>query len=426
MRTRRSFKLVTGFEPQGDQPAAIDSLCRGPRGRSTPPGAARRHRLAARPSRWRTSSPQVNRPTLVIAPNKTLAAQLYHEFQALFPDNAVRYFVSYYDYYQPEAYVPSHRHVHREGRVDQRRDRQDAPLGHARRCSSATTCIDRRERLLHLRPRLAGSVLRHAGLPRARRRGRPRRAAAQARRHPVRAQRLRLPPRHVPRARRRGRDLPGLRGGARAAHRVLRRRDRGDRRDRSAARQGRCAGSSAVAIYPASHYVDDQADDSKRAVDGIRAELEERLAELRAAKPSCSRRSASSSARCYDLELLAEMGFCPGIENYSRHLDGRAPGRAAAHAARLLSRRTSCCSSTRATSPCRRSAACTAATASRKETLVEFGFRLPSALDNRPLNFEEFEARIGQVVYVSATPGDCELERAARAWSSSSSSARPA
>ena len=172
-----------------------------------------------------------------MAPNKTLAAQLYAEFKELFPDNAVEYFVSYYDYYQPEAYVPStDTYIEKDSSINDEIDK----LRHSatRSLLDAPRRDHRGERLVHLRPRRARALRRDARLPRAGPAVRARRAAAPARRHPVRAQRHRLPPRHVPRARRRGRGLPAVRGGARAADRVLRRRDREPRRDRSAARRG--------------------------------------------------------------------------------------------------------------------------------------------------------------------------------------------
>ena len=243
---------------------------------------------------------------------------------------------------------------------------------------------------------------------------------------PVRAQRHRLPPRHLPRARRRGRgDSRRTRASARVRVEFF-----GDEIEALAEidplRGKVLARPKRAMIYPASHYVTTERAHPQRAVDGIRDELAR--APRRAARGGQAARGAAARAAhaCYDLEMLEEMGFCHGIENYSRWLDGRAAGRAALHAARLLPRGLPRRSSTRATSRCRRSAAMYRGDRARKETLVEFGFRLPSALDNRPLRFEEWESRAPQA---HLRVGDARRLRArahAAAWSWSRSSGRPA
>ena len=217
------FEVISDFTPSGDQPTAIADLVRRIRADEQDVvllGATGTGKSAT--TAWMIE--QLQRPTLVMAPNKTLAAQLANEFRELLPNNAVEYFVSYYDYYQPEAYIAADRHLHREGLLDQRRGRAAAALGHQlpadppRRRGGGLGVV-------HLRPRHAAGVRRPDGEAARRRRRRARRAAAQVRRHAVHPQRPVLHPRHLPRARRHRRDHPGVRGAG-AADRVLRRRDR--------------------------------------------------------------------------------------------------------------------------------------------------------------------------------------------------------
>ena len=182
---------------------------------------------------------RVNRPALVMAHNKTLAAQLYQEFRRFFPENAVEYFVSYYDYYQPEAYVPDHRFVYREGSDDQRRDRPHAALRHEVALRAARR-HHRRQRLVHLRSGIAGGLLRHDAAARARPAHRPRADPPQARRNPIRAERRRLQPRRLPRARRHRRGVPVVRGSGNPG-RPFRRRSRRARDVRSADGQAAAA-----------------------------------------------------------------------------------------------------------------------------------------------------------------------------------------
>src|SRR5947199_299520 len=285
-RDKGQFRLVAHFKPQGDQPQAIEKLSQG----------IERHKrnqvLLGVTGSGKTFTmanviARANRPTLVIAPNKTLAAQLYSEFRELFPENAVRYFVSYYDYYQPEAYVPStDTYIEKDASINDEIDK----MRHA-----ATKALLERNDVL-----VVASV------------------------------------------------------------------------------------SCIYGLSSPARYFD------------LLVLLEAQRLEQRTQ---------------YDLELLAEMGFCPGIENYSRHLDGRAPGDPPYT---LLDYFPDDCllviDESHVTVP--QIGGMYRGDRSRKETLVEFGFRLPSALDNRPLNFEEFTRHVPQAIYVSATPGEWEIRQA--------------
>jgi excinuclease ABC subunit B len=406
MRREGTFGLRADFSPEGDQPQAIAALAEGVRA-----GAAHQVLLGVTGSgKTFTVShliAAVNKPTLVIAPNKTLAAQLYHEFRTLFPDNAVRYFVSYYDYYQPEAYVPStDTYIEKDASINDEIDK----MRHA-----ATKALLERNDVI-----VVASVSCIYGL------GSPasyfdmlvllERDATIERDDMLRKLvdmqyqrndwdfhrgtfRVRGDVVEIFPAYEEGRairvelfgdtveaicEIDPLRG------QVLRKLER-------------------VAVYPASHYVAGE-EVMKRAVESIRAELKDRLAELRAQRKLLEAQRLEQRTR-YDLELLSEMGFCPGIENYSRHLDGRSPGEPPYTLLDyfpddwLL-----VVDESHVTIP--QIGGMYRGDRSRKETLVEFGFRLPCALDNRPLNFDEFRARVGQSIYVSATPGDWEVAQA--------------
>ncbi len=203
------FQLVTSYKPRGDQPRAIDELVQGL-------AAGEQHQVllgvtgSGKTFTMAKVIEQCNRPALILAHNKTLAAQLYHEFKQFFPSNAVEYFVSYYDYYQPEAYIPAgDLYIEKEATINEELDKL--------RLSATRSLFERRDAIivssvsLHLRPRLAGGLLRHAAAARKRPEDQPQRHHSPPRRNPLRAQRLRLPPRHLPRARRRDRSLPHLR-----------------------------------------------------------------------------------------------------------------------------------------------------------------------------------------------------------------------
>ena len=406
MRRDGRFTLRAEFDPAGDQPDAIAALVEGLQ-------AGRRHQVllgVTGSGKTFTMShviERLNRPTLVIAPNKTLAAQLYQEFRALFPENAVRYFVSYYDYYQPEAYVPStDTFIEKDAAINDEIDKMRHATTKAlleRRdvlVVASVSCIyglgspasyfdmlvvlernDEIERDVMLR-KLVDMQYQRSDYDFARGTFRVRGDVVEI--YPAyeegRAVRVEFFGDTVERIS----EIDPLRG------RVIRPIEH-------------------IAVYPASHYVA-TAPTLKRAVGSIREELEERLAVLRAERKLLEAQRLEQRTE-YDLELLTEMGFCPGIENYSRHLDGRQPGEPPYTLLDyfpddfLL-----VVDESHVTVP--QLGAMYRGDRSRKETLVDFGFRLPCALDNRPLDFTEFTARISQTTYVSATPGPWEREQA--------------
>ncbi len=406
MRREGTFQLRADFAPEGDQPQAIAALAEGIR-----QGAPHQVLLGVTGSGKTFTVSHViatlNRPTLVIAPNKTLAAQLYHEFRTLFPENAVRYFVSYYDYYQPEAYVPStDTYIEKDASINDEIDkmrhaatkalleRNDVVVVASVSCiyglGSPASYFDmlvfleretQVERDLLLRKLVDMQYQRsdydfHRGTFRVR--------GDVVEIFPAyeeaRAIRVELFGDTVESLS----EVDPLRGT------VLRRLER-------------------VAIYPASHYV---AGDEvmKGAVESIRAELAARLEVLKRERKLLEAQRLEQRTR-YDLELLAEMGFCPGIENYSRHLDGRAAGEPPYTLLDYFPEDyLLVIDESHVTVP--QIGGMYRGDRSRKETLVEFGFRLPSALDNRPLNFEEFTRHVRQTVYVSATPGEWEVRQA--------------
>jgi len=406
MRREGTFHLQADFTPQGDQPRAIAALSEG-----LEAGQAHQVLLGVTGSGKTFTVAHVietlNVPTLVIAPNKTLAAQLYSEFRTLFPDNAVRYFVSYYDYYQPEAYVPStDTYIEKDASINDEIDkmrhaatkalleRNDVIVVASVSCiyglGSPTSYFDMLvfldrgaavERDVMLRKLVDMQYQRsdydfHRGTFRVR--GDvvevfPAYEEAKA----IRVELFGDTVENLC-------EIDALRGG------VLRKLER-------------------VAIYPASHYVANE-EVMKRAVETVRSELEERLGVLRVEQKLLEAQRLEQRTR-YDLELLAEMGFCPGIENYSRHLDGREPGQPPYTLLDYFPQKyLLVIDESHVTVP--QIGGMYRGDRSRKETLVDFGFRLPSALDNRPLAFEEFSARVRQTVYVSATPGDWELRQA--------------
>ncbi len=402
-RDKGQFKLVADFQPQGDQPQAIDKLVKGLQ-------ANKRHQVllgvtgSGKTFTMANVIARANKPTLVIAPNKTLAAQLYNEFRELFPENAVRYFVSYYDYYQPEAYVPStDTYIEKDASINDEIDK----LRH----SATKALLERRDTLI------VASVSCIYGL------GSP---EAYFEMMVYLEEGMTL---HRDQMLRKLVDIQYQRSDYdfhRGAFRV-----RGDivevfpaYEDRSALRieffddtiesiseidpiRGKALRRvDKAAIYPASHYVTGE-DRMKQAILAIRQELQERLNELRDQHKLLEAQRLEQRT-LYDLELLEEMGFCPGIENYSRHLTGRRPGEPPPT---LLSYFPSdfllFIDESHVTVP--QIGGMYRGDRSRKETLVEYGFRLPSALDNRPLNFEEFESMLNQVIYVSATPAEYEI-----------------
>ncbi|HET6203422.1 MAG TPA: excinuclease ABC subunit UvrB [Planctomycetota bacterium] len=401
-----TFELVTEFRPRGDQPAAIEALVAGLR------AGAKRQCLLGVTGSGKTFTianvvALVNRPTLVLAPNKTLAAQLYGEFRALFPRNAVEYFVSYYDYYQPEAYVPStDTYIEKDASINERIERM--------RNSATRSLLDRNDCLIVASVSCIyglGSPESYEGM------SVPLRVGERFDRDEL----LRA----LARIQYSRNNLELLRGSFRARgdvievfpayeeERVVRIELSGDEVDAIAELDPRTGevleGKTAVRIYPTSHYVT-PADRLERACASIERELEEHLPRLLAAGKSLEAQRLETRARS-DLAMLRETGMCHGIENYSRHLDGRAPGQPPFTLLNyfppdlLL-----VVDESHVTVP--QLGGMYRGDRSRKETLVAYGFRLPSALDNRPLQFEEFERLIGPTIFVSATPGSFERAQA--------------
>ncbi len=407
MRHQGTFKLETDFRLQGDQPAAVRELVAG-----IEQGSEHQVLLGVTGSGKTFTMANVierlNRPALVLAPNKTLAAQLYSEFKQLFPSNAVRYFVSYYDYYQPEAYVPStDTYIEKDSSINDEIDkmRHSATRALLERSDviivASVSCIyglgtpeDYFKMLLFLeegqranrdevmRKLVAISYQRddadfHRGTFRVR--------GDVVEIFPVyedaRALRVEFFDEEVESIK----EIDPLRG---TVNRKLER----------------------LVLYPASHYVT-TAENMKVAIERIRNELGLRGTELRAEDKALEAQRLEQRT-LYDIEMLEEMGVCTGIENYSRHLAGRDAGETPATLLHYFPDDfvafldESHISVSQVGGMYR-------ADRSRKNTLVDFGFRLPSALDNRPLTFEEFGDVMGPIVYVSATPGDYELEKSA-------------
>jgi len=406
MRREGTFQLRADFEPQGDQPPAIAALREGVE------AGVRDQVLLGVTGSGKTFTVShvvalVNKPTLVIAPNKTLAAQLYHEFRTLFPDNAVRYFVSYYDYYQPEAYVPStDTYIEKDASINDEIDK----MRHA-----ATKALLERNDVIVV---ASVSCIYGLGSPSSyfdmlvllERGGQIERDAMLRKLVDMQYQRSDYDF-HRGTFRVRGdvvEIFPAYEEGK--AIRVELFGDAVEALCEIDPLRGRVFRKlERVAIYPASHYVAGD-DVMKRAVETIRAELAERLAVLRREHKLLEAQRLEQRTR-YDLELLAEMGFCPGIENYSRHLDGRAPGEPPYTLLDYFPEDyLLVIDESHVTVP--QIGGMYRGDRSRKETLVDFGFRLPSALDNRPLNFDEFRKRVHQAIYVSATPGEWEIRQA--------------
>ena len=399
-----AFKLVSSFEPSGDQPQAIDALCEGMlRGDKHQTllgvtGSGKTFSIACMIER-------MNRPALVMSPNKTLAAQLYEEFKALFPENAVEYFVSYYDYYQPEAYIPStDTYIEKDSSVNDEIDK----LRH-----SATHSLLTREDVI-----VVASVSCIYGL------GAPENYGSM---HVYVETGMRLVRddllRQLVDMQYDRNDHDFHRGTFRVRGDVVeifpqyegemavRVEFFGDEVDSIAEidplRGKVVARPKKAMIYPASHYVASQ-DRIARACDGIRAELQERLA-LFNKQNTLLEAQRLEQRTLYDLEMLETMGFCHGVENYSRWLDGREAGQTPYTLYDYLPENAMIVlDESHVSVP--QIGGMYRGDRARKETLVDFGWRMPSALDNRPLRFDEWEERAGQRVYVSATPADYELE----------------
>ena len=397
------FELHSPYQPQGDQPQAIKELVSGileGKHEQTLLGATGTGKTFTIANVIK----EVNKPTLVLAHNKTLAGQLYGELKEFFPNNAVEYFVSYYDYYQPEAYVPSSdTYIEKESSVNDEIDK----LRH----SATSALLERRDVIV------VASVSCIYGLVNPENY----REHVLSLREGMEVERNQLLTRLVEMQFERN-DIDFRRGSFRVRGDIVDIFPPGH--DSSAIRveffgdeiealkeidvlTGEVKATvEHVPIFPAAHFVSNE-DEISRAVATIKAELKERLDELRENNQLLEAQRLEQRTN-YDIEMLLEMGYCNGIENYSRHMDGRKPGEAPytlldffpEDALYVVDESHITMSQIRAMFNGDRA---------RKEQLIQYGFRLPSALDNRPLRFEEFEERIPQMIYVSATPGPYEM-----------------
>jgi excinuclease ABC subunit B len=401
------FRLHGPYQPMGDQPEAIHQLIEGLR-------RGDKHQvLLGATGTGKTFTianvvAQVNRPTLVMAHNKTLAAQLYAEFKEFFPENAVEYFVSYYDYYQPEAYVPRHDlYIEKETEINEEIERL--------RLSTSRSVLSRRDVIVVA----SVSCIYGIGSPEAYGRvvvkletgGQYRRNAVL--RQLVESQYERNDTELRSGAFRvRGDTLEVVPAYGEHGLRVGFFGDEVERIVEFDPLTGELlAERQEVSIYPAKHYITEE-EKLKSALVAIESELEARLAHLRSNEKLLEAQRLEQRTR-YDLEMLREVGYCSGIENYSRHLDQRPAGSPPwALIDYFPPDYLLVLDESHMTVPQIRGMF--GGDRSRKETLVEYGFRLPSALDNRPLSFAEFEARTGQVIYTSATPGPYELDHTDR------------
>lgn len=400
----KEFQIVSPFTPRGDQPKAIRELTEGLH-------AGLKHQtLLGVTGSGKTFTiahviQNVQKPTLVIAHNKTLAAQLCNEFREFFPHNAVHYFVSYYDYYQPEAYIPqTDTYIEKDASINDEIDR----LRHA----ATSALLERRDVII------VASVSCIYGL------GTPQEYGAMtlSLRKGASVSRDEILHRLVELQYERN-EIGFGRGTFRTKGDVIevipaysenpiRIELFGDEVERiselDALTGKRLRDLEFTVIYPATHWVTGK-EQLARAVESICAELEERLAQLRAAGKLLEAQRLEQRTR-YDLEMLQELGYCPGIENYSRHLDGRKPGEPPCTLLDYFPKDfLMVIDESHQTIPQIRGMY--NGDRSRKEILIEYGFRLPSALDNRPLRFEEFERKMNQVIYVSATPGPYERKK---------------
>ncbi|HUT52019.1 MAG TPA: excinuclease ABC subunit UvrB [bacterium] len=399
------FELISSFRPAGDQPRAIAELVSN-LNRGLPHQVLLGVTGSGKTFTMANVMAEVNRPALVLAHNKTLAAQLYAEFKELFPRNAVEYFVSYYDYYQPEAYIPSSdTYIEKDSAINEEIDKM--------RHSATRAVLERRDVVVVA----SISCIYGIGSPEAYHGLMLRLFQGQEASRDAVLEKL------VSILYERN-DVDFHRGTFRVrgdvvevfpAHesdKAIRLEFFGDTVEAISEidplRGKVIRRLPDAAIYPSSHYVTYQ-DTLERALVTIELELNERLNELHAQNKLVEAQRLEQRTR-YDLEMMKEMGFCSGIENYSRHLTGRAPGEAPYTLIDyfpddfIMFIDESHQSIPQAGGMYR-------GDRSRKETLVEFGFRLKSALDNRPLKFEEFEAKLKQAIYVSATPADYELKK---------------
>ncbi|AZT90271.1 excinuclease ABC subunit UvrB [Caldicellulosiruptor changbaiensis] len=404
----KKFKLVSDFKPTGDQPKAIEMLTEGIlKGEKFQTllgvtGSGKTFTMAK-------VIENVQRPTLVLAHNKTLAAQLCSEFREFFPENAVEFFVSYYDYYQPEAYIPeTDTYIEKDSSINDEIDK----LRH----SATSALFERRDVIIVASVSCIyslGSPEDYLNLTLSLRPGMIKD------RDEVIRELIRMQYERNDIDFRRGRFR--VRGDvleifpASNTDRAIRVEFFGDEIERITefdVLTGEVIGRrNHVAIFPASHYVT-TSEKLKRAIKSIEEELEQRLQELRSMGKLVEAQRLEQRTR-YDIEMLQEMGFCKGIENYSRHLTGRPPGSPPYTLLDYFPKDfIMFIDESHVTIPQLR--AMYNGDKARKDALVEYGFRLPSAYDNRPLTFEEFEEKLNQVIFVSATPGPYELKKSSR------------
>jgi excinuclease ABC subunit B len=398
------FKLVSSFEPQGDQPQAIAQLIESVRARN-------KHQvLLGVTGSGKTFTvakvvEQINRPTLVLSHNKTLAAQLYQEFKNFFPENRVEYFVSYYDYYQPEAYIPQNDlYIEKEMTKNDEIDKL--------RLAATKSLFERRDVIIVASVSCIygiGDPDLYFGMLLFFERGIERPIIEYLRR--LTEMQYERTPYDLGRGtfRVRGDVLELWPAYEDDAIRIEFFGDEIDKISRIDPVTGRTGGDfDRVAIYPRTHYVTPR-QRLMEAMENIRKELDQRIVELRS-QDRLLEAQRLSQRTLFDLEMMAELGYCNGIENYSRHLSGRAPGQPPPTLIDYFPKDfLMVIDESHQTVPQVRGM--WGGDRSRKETLVEYGFRLPSAIDNRPLSFDEFESKLQQIIYVSATPGPYELEK---------------
>ena len=399
-----AFRLHSKFKPSGDQPQAIDALTRRVR-----EGAPAQVLLGVTGSGKTFTAANViqklDRPTLVISPNKVLAAQLYAEFKSFFPENAVEFFISYYDYYQPEAYVPStDTYIEKDSSINDRIDRL--------RLKATSSLLSRKDVVVVA----SVSSIYNIGAPENYRNASiPLEVGYKVGRQELLEKLVNI---HYQRNETEfARGTFRVKGGIVDVHPAYMesglRIKLGDEGVEAIEEFDPITGTKIRShqrewIYPAKHFITER-DERERAVQSIQLELEDQLKFFRSRKKELEAQRLEQRTK-YDMEMLREIGFCHGIENYSRHLTGRPAGE-----------RPWCLldyfpkdylllvDESHVTIP--QIGGMYEGDRSRKQTLVDFGFRLPSALDNRPLKFNEFEALAGQTIFISATPGPYELSK---------------
>ena len=399
------FNILSPFQPQGDQPQAIAQLIESVNG-----GNAHQVLLGVTGSGKTFSIAKViesvNRPTLVLSHNKTLAAQLYQEFKNFFPENRVEYFVSYYDYYQPEAYIPQNDlYIEKEMTKNDEIDKL--------RLASTKALFERRDVIIVASVSCIygiGDPELYYGMLLFFERGVEKPLTQYLRK--LTEMQYERTPYDLARGsfRVRGDVLELWPAYEDDAVRIEFFGDEIDKITRIDPITGRTSGREydRLAIYPRTHYVTPR-ERLLQAMENIRVELDERVAELRAHDRLLEAQRLSQRT-LFDLEMIAELGYCNGIENYSRHLSGRSPGQPPPTLIDYFPNDfLLVVDESHQTIPQVR--AMWGGDRARKETLVEYGFRLPSAIDNRPLSFDEFEGKITQTIYVSATPGPFEMEK---------------